>query len=359
MAKIRITENQYQLIVNYQNNNLNESIVLKEGWKEIVLGTAMLLGLNLSGQNKLIAQDSIKNKAILGQIKNTLESDKIEDIAQSLEDAGLRNAMDRIELNAKSIEDKFNKFANDEGLNYKLSIKTAESEKALRDKLKQGYALKDIKTKKDTVNQDVKKIIEVTDTLDVSFGADNFFITAGYKLSEGGLDSVKSALSAVEQQGGTILSVNIESSTDTEPIKMGNEKLSQLRTNSVKEVLLQSGVDGNNITTTVLANQGENLYSTTMSTEQRIAARKQTSKYRYVKLTITAIFKSEITEINVAPQIIETKQFEVVKIIENTARSKKIGAKAKFHKKHKHCRIIEWIKSKKKKNVSACPIWNK
>lgn len=354
MKKLIITESQYKLIVNYQNKNKQS---LQEGWKEIVLGTAMLLGLNLSGQNKLIAQDSIKNKDILSQIKNTLESDKIEDLAQSLEDAGLRNAMNRIENNAKDIETKFNKFANDEGLNYKLSIKTAESEKELKAKLQQGYALKDIKTKKDTVNQDVQKIIEVTDTLDVSFGADNFFITAGYQLSEGGLDSVISALNAVKQQGGSVISVNIESSTDTEPIKMGNKKLSQLRTNSVKEVIIGQGIDSNNITTTILHDMGESLYSNTMSKEQRLNARKETSKFRYVKLTITAIFKSEITDISIAPQIIETKQFEVVKIIESSAKSSKIGAKAKFHKKHKHCKIIEWIKSKKKKNVSDCPIF--
>lgn len=368
MPKIKITENQLKLIINYINENnvikdvlredyFNNKQSINEGWKEVILGTAMLLGLNLSGQNKILAQDSLKNPKIMAQIKSTLESDKIDDLATSLEDAGLKNALDKIETNAKTIEAKFNKIAQDDGLNYKLVIKTVESEKELSDKLRQGYAIKNIDTKNNNVKQNETKIVEVIDTLDIKFGSDNFFVTAGFELNPNAVDTINGTINDIKNQGGTIIDVNIESSTDTEPIKMGNEKLSELRSNSIKDVLLKDGIDASHITINPLFNQGPNLYSTTMSKDQRINARKETSKYRYVKLTITAVFKNTITENPVAPQVVETRRFEVVKLIEKTGKSNKIGTKANFHKKHKGCKIFDFLKGGKDKHVANCPVF--
>lgn len=343
---------------NYFNENFNNKKQLNEDWKGVVLGTAMLLGLNLSGQNKLIGQEAINNDSILNQIKRTLESDKIEDVAESLENAGLKNALDRIEDNAQKIEAKFNAIAKNKNLNYKLSIKTAESEKELQSKLKQGYAIKDIKTKKQDAKQEMQHVVEVSDTLDISFGSDNFFITAGYQLSKESIDTLITTLNSIKEQNGKILNVNIESSTDTEPIKMGNKKLSELRTNSIKDLLVQQGINNNDIITNVLFDQGENLYSTSMSKEQRLNARKQTSKYRYVKVSMTVLFEETIPEVPVAPQVISQKEYELVKIIETSGKKGKIGTFAKFRKKFNNCKIFKLTKNQKGGNPSACPVWD-
>lgn len=340
MKKLIITEQQYQLILNYQDKQQ-----LNEGWKEIVLGTAMLLGVNLSGQNKLIAQDAIKNQQILTQIKNTLESDKIEDLSQSLEDAGLRNALDKIENNAKTIEDKFNKIAKDKGLDYKLSIKTVESEKELKTKLQQGYALKDIKTKKDTIdNIEVDTLI----TMDLSFGSDLFFITGGYELSDIGKQAIQDTINIIKNKDINITNVIVESSTDTEPIKIGNQKLSQLRTDNVKSILNNLGIDS--VTTNPLYNQGEQLYHQGMSKEQRIEARKQTSKYRYVKITIQGEKVFKLTDIK-DKTVLEKNTYELVKIIEKDL-TQRTTIKLRLNLKSFKCHKI-----KRGNKVDSCPIW--
>lgn len=119
MSKLIITKNQFSIIIEHINN---EKKIINEGWRDIVLGTAMLLGLPLTGQNKIVAQDALKNEKIMGNIKTTLESDKLDDIAISLEEIGLKDALFKLKNNTKEIEIKYNKIASDNNIKNKLYI---------------------------------------------------------------------------------------------------------------------------------------------------------------------------------------------------------------------------------------------
>jgi hypothetical protein len=75
--KIIINESQYKKLLTLASSN-KES--LNEGWKEVVLGVAMLLGLNLTGQNKVVAQNALNNEKFIEQIKSTLEDKVVKDV---------------------------------------------------------------------------------------------------------------------------------------------------------------------------------------------------------------------------------------------------------------------------------------
>ena len=87
MKKIKITQEQYnkliiteqKRLINNSSDLLSESInknseLLEEGWKEIVLGVAMLMGLNLTGQNDLTAKKALSDANTINQIEATLEN---------------------------------------------------------------------------------------------------------------------------------------------------------------------------------------------------------------------------------------------------------------------------------------------
>jgi hypothetical protein len=87
MKKLKITKEQYDRLVLteqkvrtnvYVDGILTEDInnkaeLLDEGLKDILLGVSMLIGLNLSGQNKDIGDKALNNANILKQIEATLE----------------------------------------------------------------------------------------------------------------------------------------------------------------------------------------------------------------------------------------------------------------------------------------------
>lgn len=325
MAKLIVNERQLEIIVNYIKESENKYIgvlteevnkdkeLLNEGWKEVVLATAILLGVGLTGHNKALAQNAIKNSEILAQVKKTLESDKIQDVADSLEAAGLKNAMEKLEKNADRLEKNFENISKRK---LKIRTSTADGEEELAKKVNQGYAVKDIKTKTDTVSVKGDNLeIYVLTPFEINFGSDNFFVTAGYELTDEAVQAIKDSISSIKDSGGNIIKVHIESSTDTEPIKMGNEKLSQLRANSIKQLVSGLGIDS--ITDNALHDLGPHLYSTSMSKEERDSAREQTAKYRYVKITIEAEIKHQIppSDEDNPKEVIEKNTYELVKAI--------------------------------------------
>jgi hypothetical protein len=63
--KYYITESQMKRIVSHVKSGSNEQEVIEEGWKEVALGAALLLGATFGG-NKAMAQQA--NDAILRQL---------------------------------------------------------------------------------------------------------------------------------------------------------------------------------------------------------------------------------------------------------------------------------------------------
>ncbi len=359
MAKLKISQKQYNTILLREQesrlkanaNILNESIdpsigLLEEGWKEVVLGVALMLGVGLTGQNKALAQNAVKNETTMSQIKSTLENEgQLNKLVDDLKAKGMADPATKIADNAEHIVDEFNKIAADDDIKYRVDVQTVRTLQGLKNKLDQGYALKKATTTNDTIQGEVSVPTSIKDTIDVNFGSDNLFVTGGFTLSTAGHDIITSTIDSIKQQGGKILSAVIESSTDAEEIvkfitpsdPTGNVKLAELRTKSIADLVNSLG-DSVSITHREIPNNGSNVVSTqqfkAVAGNHKATAelRTKTQQFRYDKITIVAIFETKEETHLSTPEIIKNYRFELVKVIESTGKTKNI--KTQVHFKH-------------------------
>lgn len=350
--KIKINEHQLELIVNYIKENENpivikENELIEEGWKEIVLGAALLLGANLSSAQTQRADQLLQNANVLKQVEATLENDsEIEKLANYFK-MDKSNLNGYIQKNAEKIESRFDKYADD-GEDLKLRTTTAKDSESIETKLRQGYAIKDIKITKDTILPK-DSVVLVQDTMNLEYGSDAMFITGSYELTPQTIQELTENVKDIQDMGGKIVKVYVESSTDKEPIKMGNEKLAQLRADSVKQLLVDSGVEGD-IETITKADSGPDLYSKSMSKEERKEARQETSKYRYTKVKIISVIPVAPTGDETTQEVVDRIEVELVKVSINSGTQKKINKK-KGGKRTK-CKVIKF-----KTGSTACPVF--
>jgi len=108
MTKIRITEQQYNnILLNEEKKRLNENN------NNILLVIASLAGVELSGNNKLIADKSKQDKNIMSKVKSTLENpDKLDELVDALEQKGLKNPDKFLARNAEKIIDNYNEISD-------------------------------------------------------------------------------------------------------------------------------------------------------------------------------------------------------------------------------------------------------
>jgi hypothetical protein len=369
MTKIRITSEQYKSILlreqesrlKASENVLNENIdlgpeLLEEGWKEVLLGVAMLMGVGLTGVNKAVAQDALKDSQTMAQIKATLEDEnKTHELAKAYEEKGMKNPDSLLAKNAEKIKDNFNKVADDNKISYKVSNKVVDNLTSLDVELARGYALKKSEISSDTTKGNVTRtIVTIKDTVELELGNDNLFITGGYTLSSDGVNIITSAMDSIKDSGGRIISVNIESSTDAERVlkfksdedPTGNIKLASLRTKSVSNLV--TDLDSNvSITHREIPNNGSDVVSTNQFLKVKddkvvlTALREKTSEYRYVKIKMVVEYKQELPEENPKPEdIVKKYRFELAKVFINSDKKNKVTFKNKKvsckHHKSKH-----------------------
>jgi outer membrane protein OmpA-like peptidoglycan-associated protein len=367
MTKIKITQTQYNAILlreqqsrlKASSNILNENIatdpeLLEEGWKEVVLGVAMMLGVGLTGQNKAMAQDAVKNASTMAQIKATLEdSSKVAELSDLLEKKGMKNADEKLADNAEQVMDQFNDIAKHNNIKYHVDTKVVTNLQGLKGKLNQGYALKNAEISNDTTHATQQnQTVLITDTMEINLGSDNLFVTGGFTLSPAGKDTIKMAIEEIAKQGGKIQSVEIESSTDAEEIvkfmtkddPTGNIKLSNLRTQAISNELSSLGVN-NDITHREIPNNGSDVVNTQqflkVAKDPKATAmlREKTSEFRYVKLKIVATFETkpekDPTDITT---VVHKYRFELVKVTESTGKARKIKTSTHFKQKKFKCK---------------------
>lgn len=377
MSKIKINEKQYAKIISHEQETRLNSItatllenevlgkeIIEEGYKDVLLGVAMLLSQALGGKamaqtghNKVTADKALQNQEIMGKIKSTLEDEhKTQELVDAMEKQGIKNPDILLANNAKKVTDQFNKIADNNKLNYHLDIKAVNNLQALNSKLKQGYALTDIDTLGDKETKKEESIkLSVTDTLNVEFGSHNLFETGGYELSKNGVDTIKTIIKEIEKQGGKVISVNVESSTDAEEIvkfitsedPTGNIKLAELRSNSVITEI-DSLVKGVTITHREIPNNGSDVVSTkeflNAAKDKNLTdvLREKTNNFRYIKLSIVAVFEREPeTDQDTVDSVIKKYRYQLVKVIMETGKAKKIKTTPSFgHKKFK-CKKIK------------------
>lgn len=318
--KYYITESQMKRIVNHVKNDDGQEVI-EEGWKEVALGAALLLGATFGG-NKAIAQtanDAINQTEILQDIKSTLEdSTGIEKLAKFIkwEPEKLINYM---EFNGDQIEADFDLAAKKNKVNLRLDVKDIRNQRgAIASKINQGYAVTDIVVHSDTTLAP-KSIVTFNDTINVDYSAEAMFITGKFQLKPEVMNDINGQLEIFKAGGGEVIGVNIESSTDKEPIKMGNEELANKRAQSVSAFLSSIGVNAEtNINT--LPNQGPDVYTRGMSSEERSSAREQTSEYRYV--TVEFIVQYTVPSTPKLDTIVKIRNWIEVQMV-NTSTYKK------------------------------------
>jgi outer membrane protein OmpA-like peptidoglycan-associated protein len=152
-------------------------------------------------------------------------------------------------------------------------------------------------TKVDTLYQIIKKKAPETkiysDT--ITFGVDGeLFLTGKFELNSTVISGIMDDINSIGEKGGTITDFQIESSTDKEPIKMGNDVLAQKRADVIKNELIKNGVDPSLISIQTLPEQGPDLYKSGMNSDERVEARKKTSEFRYVKVRIVYILNGDV-----------------------------------------------------------------
>ena len=324
-----INDRQLKLITEH----VKQQELLEEGWKEVVLGAALLLGSTFGG-NEVKAQqakDTINKSEVLNQIKTTLEDEEgINKLANYLrmEPEQLSSYMQK---NADKIEQKFDEVAKDKNLQLTLNLDDIKNQKTqISSKIKQGYGVSSIKLYKDSILKQGDEII-IEKQMSLDYTNMDMFLSGGVKLSPQVRSDIENMLSMLESINGKVSGVIIEASTDKEPISIGNEQLAQNRANSVIQILNSMGID--NIKTNILPNQGPDLFKKGMTSQERSGARQTTSQYRYVKITFIVDFQEPIKPTQqTVYEILEKVEVKLVKVGVNelTGGSKKIkGGKPK------------------------------
>ena len=121
MAKLIITEKQYNKIL------VNEAIsrtLLSENNKEVVLGVALLLGMNLSGLNKELAHKYIKNDKVVNNIKTILSNEyKTDELIKNMEEKGMGDVKSLLKSKSRDIVKNFDKFCGPEKHDADMNVK--------------------------------------------------------------------------------------------------------------------------------------------------------------------------------------------------------------------------------------------
>ena len=116
--KVRITESQYKRLILKESKELEFSYDL-----DTILGFAKLIGLPLKNQNEFLADRSLKNPKILEKIYTILtNSEEEKKMAEDLVNKGMKGGNEKIIKNVETIINNFNKHANDNGLDKKLTL---------------------------------------------------------------------------------------------------------------------------------------------------------------------------------------------------------------------------------------------
>ena len=336
--RIIITESQFNKLVQHRTREIQNKEVLEEGPREWMLAGLMTLA-SLAG----LSQIKDRNLTDEDIHKAELVQDKLE-----RGDKDVLNLFDLTTIGKN--EENLKKLKNLDIKDVKVDVFKTTSKTATKSHLKQGYVLSDIKISSDTI---LKKgdAVYMGDTITLNFGSDAAFKTATFNLTETYKQELVNKINEISEVNGKITKVTVESSTDTEPIKMGNQKLAELRSNSVVGILNSNGVD--NIEVVNLPDQGPSVYSRTMSNQEREQARQETAQYRYVKITIEYEVKVEVPKPQSVKEVVTKYKFEMVKLTpKQDAGTYKFKGKSVEHKplKQPKCKKVKY-----NGNMTSCP----
>ena len=123
--RIKITQEQYKnILLNEElarlearksmikENTSPNTKIINEGWKEVVLGIALILGVGLTGQNKDVAEEALKDPETMNKIKTTLEDENsLEELVDALKEKGMKNPESKLTSNIEKFIEDYNTMA--------------------------------------------------------------------------------------------------------------------------------------------------------------------------------------------------------------------------------------------------------
>ena len=304
--RILVNESQLKRIVEYINKGEKE--VLEEGWATNVVATLALvastLGFDAKAQN-VASNPEVQEKAAIELAKKTgQDKEKI-----------------KADLKANSVKY--------EDLLKKPGRKTKEINQGTFDVNKvialinRGYKLENVKEVIGTP-PDGNNALVLDSITEHPFASDDAFETGSFELSESAQQEIISIANSLK--GSKVKSITIEASTDTEPIKIGNDVLAKKRAEAVKMLLAQNGIDTNVINIGELhPNSGPDVYGDrTMSPEERQSKRAETAQYRYVNVTIDASLTTCVPEDGEIPDEAAQTFYQFTKLVKRKKPSRTI-----------------------------------
>jgi len=127
MAKLIITERQYNAILEHEKQikaSINESDKTITVDLTILLALGSMLGINVTGHNKIKAENALKDEKTFKDIKDFLSSeDKLKELIKSFEIKGMPDPTNKLFNDKGKLIPKFNKMAKEKGFDIKLGSK--------------------------------------------------------------------------------------------------------------------------------------------------------------------------------------------------------------------------------------------
>jgi hypothetical protein len=124
IMRIKITSEQYNKILIHEQG-LRPKTNLNENVREVMFGTALLMGIKLSGLNKEVGEKALSDAKAMREIKDTLnDENKFKDLMKSLEEKGMANAETHVTDKISEIVKNYNKKAMDNGFEDRLGVDT-------------------------------------------------------------------------------------------------------------------------------------------------------------------------------------------------------------------------------------------
>lgn len=135
MAKMIITESQYKTILEHEKKQraaINEADKAITVDLNVLLAIGTLLGFNISGHNKINAEEALKDESVFKEIKSILESpDNLKELIQSLEIKGMVKPEAKLKEKFSTLISKFNSLAKENGFDSTLGSKALVNLNAL------------------------------------------------------------------------------------------------------------------------------------------------------------------------------------------------------------------------------------
>jgi flagellar motor protein MotB len=317
--------------------------LIEEGVKEWILtGLMTLAGLNgvLAQSSKEVTPEDVKKAEMVQKRIDSgdLDNDGVKDIDKYFK------ASD-IEKNKENLEKLKSNIGSDSQTSITTSAKVASDYIKLHD-----YTIKEIVITKDTIFEEKVDIVFSPEiNISIKDSLETEYKSGDYGLSEETIKSINEVLKELETKGLGFENITILSSTDKEPISMGNEELANKRANKILDYLNELEVDTSLVNIDLKPNSGPDIFSKDMTEQERIEARKKTKEYRKVEVLVN--INTELSE-PVKPgevpykKIEERIQITLERIKPEYEPNKSIDIKI-FVKKPKVGKVIN-IKEKKK-----------